>query len=266
MESITAIHLAVDDGFTERLRAIIGTHSQRAFAREIGLSSGTISKYLAGLIEPSRPILIAMAKGAGVEVGWLATGEGPMLATEAIEQRLIAGVSPDAPMKAELERISQSSSLPDPLRAHADTLLDLAFGDGDASLRRGIRLSTVSAGMKIGQAADQGGAAAMEPPASGTEILARSADQVIAALAIVERWRAEYGFQPTPEELAAVQFDVAISTVQAAERGEVFDTRSALDMLLRQSTRRNPGIARGIASEKPPGNGGSGGRSKRARR
>lgn len=63
-----------DEGFPARLRQVMGTKSIRAFARESGLSDTVLRQYLAGQSEPTRPAIIAMARAARVNVGWLAVG------------------------------------------------------------------------------------------------------------------------------------------------------------------------------------------------
>lgn len=64
--------------FGERLKQcvrIIG--SENALARKASISTAGLRKYLSGG-EPTRPVLIAIATAAGVNVEWLATGKGPM--------------------------------------------------------------------------------------------------------------------------------------------------------------------------------------------
>lgn len=66
------------DAFTDRLKAAIGDISVRAFASKAGVSDTVVRQYLSGKSEPSRTVLLAMARAAGVTVSWLATGEGGM--------------------------------------------------------------------------------------------------------------------------------------------------------------------------------------------
>lgn len=71
-----------DDNFISRLRKcaeIVG--SANALSRAAGVSQSGLSRYFEGG-EPSRPILIAIAKAAGVSLDWLATGEGSMTRQE----------------------------------------------------------------------------------------------------------------------------------------------------------------------------------------
>lgn len=74
-----------DEGFLARLRelvALAGTAS--GLARKAGISQGGLSRYLNGG-EPSRRVLVALARATGVEIAWLAAGEGPMVKREALE-------------------------------------------------------------------------------------------------------------------------------------------------------------------------------------
>ena len=64
--------------FAERLRSILGKQSARAFALQAGLSTTAFHHYLKGNSEPTRPVMIAIAKTAGVNIEWLVTGTGPM--------------------------------------------------------------------------------------------------------------------------------------------------------------------------------------------
>ena len=70
--------------FPERLRKIIADESVSSFASKINLSSAGVHKYLKGISEPTRPVLIAMSEIAGVNLEWLATGNGPMMKSEAL--------------------------------------------------------------------------------------------------------------------------------------------------------------------------------------
>lgn len=68
-----------DDGFVARLRQLVlRAGSASALARKAGISPGGLSRYLNGG-DPSRRVLIALAKATGADIGWLASGEGPML-------------------------------------------------------------------------------------------------------------------------------------------------------------------------------------------
>jgi transcriptional regulator with XRE-family HTH domain len=68
--------------FVERLKACVGDDSLRAFASKAGISPTALRQYLIGKSEPTRPMLLAIARTAGVNVAWLATGDGPMRAAE----------------------------------------------------------------------------------------------------------------------------------------------------------------------------------------
>lgn len=70
------------DAFSERLCLLVGKQSVRGIARKCGLSEGSIRQYLSGKSEPSRAALVALADALNVNVGYLATGEGPMMKGE----------------------------------------------------------------------------------------------------------------------------------------------------------------------------------------
>ncbi|WIX31211.1 helix-turn-helix transcriptional regulator [Salinicola sp. JS01] len=66
----------VESNFIERMEicsAKVGSVS--ALAREAGISQSGIRRYFSGG-EPTRPHLLSIAQAAGVNVQWLATGEG----------------------------------------------------------------------------------------------------------------------------------------------------------------------------------------------
>ena len=68
-----------EENFGERIRKaaeLIG--GQLELSRRTGISSTSINKYVLGESDPSRSRLVAIAKATGVNVGWLAAGEGPM--------------------------------------------------------------------------------------------------------------------------------------------------------------------------------------------
>ena len=67
-------HMGID-GFSERLVAIIGDSSPHAFAKKCGIGDSSFRPYLKGAF-PRMDKLVAMAKAGGVNVEWLATGEG----------------------------------------------------------------------------------------------------------------------------------------------------------------------------------------------
>ncbi|MEJ0020933.1 MAG: S24 family peptidase [Acetobacteraceae bacterium] len=72
---------SVPDGrasFIARLQAILRYWpSADRLARATGVSPSAFRKWLRGDAEPSRERLVALAQAAGVNVGWLANGEGP---------------------------------------------------------------------------------------------------------------------------------------------------------------------------------------------
>jgi phage repressor protein C with HTH and peptisase S24 domain len=74
-----AEYVAANAGaFIARLQEIVRHWpSADRLARATGVSPSAFRKWLRGDAEPSRERLVALAKAAGVSVGWLASGEGP---------------------------------------------------------------------------------------------------------------------------------------------------------------------------------------------
>jgi transcriptional regulator with XRE-family HTH domain len=65
------------DKFRARMKDIIDSSgSIYALAKRAGTAPNTIRRYLTNS-EPTRPMLIAIAKASGVSLEWLATGRGP---------------------------------------------------------------------------------------------------------------------------------------------------------------------------------------------
>jgi phage repressor protein C with HTH and peptisase S24 domain len=65
------------DAFVARLQRIVAHwRSADRVARAMGVSPSAFRKWLKGEAEPSRERLIALARTAGVNVAWLASGEG----------------------------------------------------------------------------------------------------------------------------------------------------------------------------------------------
>lgn len=67
------------ENFTDRIRKVASlVGGQAELSRKTGISTVTIGSYVTGKSDPSRERLVAMARAAGVSVGWLAAGEGAM--------------------------------------------------------------------------------------------------------------------------------------------------------------------------------------------
>jgi len=63
-----------DSSFTKRLKEAIGKNSIRSFAANCGLSESVLRQYLTGKSDPTRQMLIAIAREGKVTIGWLADG------------------------------------------------------------------------------------------------------------------------------------------------------------------------------------------------
>ncbi len=109
--------------FVERLRYLIGVAgSGSALAKAAGLSQSGFHRYLCGG-EPSRRVLVALAKAADVDVSWLATGEGTPVRVTPHEPE---------PDKASLTRL--------PLYKNTPTLNTQTLGAGIVALHDGKNL------------------------------------------------------------------------------------------------------------------------------
>lgn len=64
-------------GFPDRLKEAMGSESPHAFAKRCGASYSVMLGYLKGKSEPTRPVLVRMARAADVSLAWLAAGIGP---------------------------------------------------------------------------------------------------------------------------------------------------------------------------------------------
>ena len=68
----------------ERIKTVVGTESMRSFARKCSISDTVLRQYVAGKSDPTRGRLVEIARTAGVNLEWLATGEGPMRPGESV--------------------------------------------------------------------------------------------------------------------------------------------------------------------------------------
>lgn len=70
----------LDNSFGERVDELVRIMgSRKALAESARISTRALDQYRSGDTDPTRRKLIAMARAAGVNVEWLATGEGPKL-------------------------------------------------------------------------------------------------------------------------------------------------------------------------------------------
>lgn len=84
--------LVEEDGrFCDRLKIAIGNQTARKFAIDNGISTTALHQYLTGKSEPTRPVVFAIAKGAGVNLDWLITGHGPMRKGETLPTAIELG-------------------------------------------------------------------------------------------------------------------------------------------------------------------------------
>lgn len=67
--------------FADRLAVAMGGESKLSLSKKVGVSDTTIGRYLSGVQVPNLDILENIATALGYEVGWLASGKGPMKET-----------------------------------------------------------------------------------------------------------------------------------------------------------------------------------------
>lgn len=66
------------DTFSDRLTLAFGGETPHSFAKKCGFGDSVLRPYLKGVALPGLEKLVLIAKTAGVNIEWLATGEGPM--------------------------------------------------------------------------------------------------------------------------------------------------------------------------------------------
>jgi Helix-turn-helix len=62
--------------FRQRLRESLAGRSVNSFAKLVPVSQSVMRQYLIGESEPTRPVVLAIARAAGVSPAWLAFGTG----------------------------------------------------------------------------------------------------------------------------------------------------------------------------------------------
>lgn len=113
--------------FGDRLYQILGREPARTFALKANLTPAAFHKYLKCQSEPTRPVMIAIAKTAGVNIEWLATGTGPIRKGETLP----AMIEPAAFTISNLEG-RQVEFKPSPNLCHLP-ILDLRASCGSGS-------------------------------------------------------------------------------------------------------------------------------------
>lgn len=106
---------------------MLGEESARAFAKRADILPATFHNYIKGTSEPTRPVIVAIAKTADVNIEWLATGTGPMRKGET----LLATIEPAAFTITNLEG-RQVEFKPSPNLCHLP-ILDLRVSCGSGS-------------------------------------------------------------------------------------------------------------------------------------
>ena len=127
----------MSNGFKERLTLLQGGESLRGFARRIGVAGGCL-RALKVSGNPTLETLLAVSRGAEVNVEWLAAGDGPMKAGDPVKAGE-SGVVPLPWLKAYRGRHHESEQNPrEPLPFPRAILAGLRAGHGD------LRVTTVT--------------------------------------------------------------------------------------------------------------------------
>ena len=135
-------------GFKDRLLFIIGEKSVSSFGKECGLNEGSLRAYLKGSF-PRLNNLVSIVNAAGVNLEWLATGQGPIYKGEE-DTREEGKVAAPAPWQPAPPRVDSSQPpLPD---AAFDTLgvvegmgmLTKIYGSGDITYIRAINANLMA--------------------------------------------------------------------------------------------------------------------------
>ena len=84
------------DMFWDRLKAAIGSQSNRAVAEKCGISEGTIRRYLRRDTYPPLDTIQAIADATDCNLAWLAAGTGPMRRGESAPPQTTSAAQPGA--------------------------------------------------------------------------------------------------------------------------------------------------------------------------
>lgn len=80
------------ESVADRLKEVRGNMRQPAFAAQLGVDKNTVGRYERGERQPEFSYLQALAREFGVNLHWLATGEGPMYHEPAASPEALAGL------------------------------------------------------------------------------------------------------------------------------------------------------------------------------
>ena len=94
------------EGFSERLKKVLGNESVRSFCRRLGMSDRGFRAYLDGSSYPSLEKLVAIANTGNVSVEWLAVGKGHRVPTHSDSE---GSVNPTSQSEKIVEMINELS-------------------------------------------------------------------------------------------------------------------------------------------------------------
>ena len=160
---MTKRNLTVSDenrkAFSQRLKEIIGNRSGASFAKACGFSQTAMSQYLTGKSEPTRPVLVAIAKEGNVNLEWLMCGTGSMRKSEMSGYTVAQALMPDqyppfVPIivKAKIIGVllsNETSGRDLPLKEVADSIVDIYLDDYHTYLSGERELPSVEASTEV---------------------------------------------------------------------------------------------------------------------
>lgn len=162
---MTKSNLTADEsnrkGFAERLTQLLDSRSASSFARACGFSQTSMTKYLKGLQEPTRPNLIAIAKEGNVNLEWLMCGTGPMrkgdgatTSTVSAPPQTVEGYPPFVPILVKSKIIGtllgmESAGEDLPLKVIADRAVELYMEDYYTYFNGEREMPTVEASAEV---------------------------------------------------------------------------------------------------------------------
>jgi transcriptional regulator with XRE-family HTH domain len=117
----------MNKSFTDRLKSAVNGRDIAPVAKKCGVSEGSFRAYLAGRSKPGLEIIIKIAHGLGVSVGWLAAGEG-----EPEQGRVAAAIEPGDPaVRARLLDVRHKATIRNAQLRLIVAWMDETYGDDD---------------------------------------------------------------------------------------------------------------------------------------
>lgn len=134
--------------FSNRLKLALGGESINSFANRCGVSESLLRKYLSGSC-PGLDKAAGIAKAAGVDIGWLATGEGQMRRGEAAAPAQEEAGQAAAPQQLRKQAPIEQPSFDDLGMAEGMSLLAKIYSSGDNVFIRAINANLAAFGEAV---------------------------------------------------------------------------------------------------------------------